>query len=195
MVKYYQPNGPQSGWCLREWPDDMTREICHISIVKPYIDKCPAELALEVEGIKCDVRIVSETHSYEGDDTFAYCDHIEKLWGEGKGFINLEHDVVPWPGGLDELWNCEQPCCRFQYPVFPPGSHSKGIGCVKFSEEVVQKVNSDEWCNQSWWDLDGTLMSSIKGAGFTIHEHRPLAAHVRLRSFTTVEKPTNVPVL
>jgi hypothetical protein len=183
-MKVYKPNGPlDTTLTLREYPDDLTRTICHINIVKPYEDKCPAELALATEGINCDVTVVEETHSYTDKAAYAYVDHLVSIWDRHEPFINLEHDVAPWPGALDELWNCSEQFCRFRYPVFPPGRLVKGIGCVKFGFDVVNTVTSDDWIDLAWWDLDGQIISSVKGAGFQIHEHNPPVAHVRLRPF------------
>ena len=190
-MKTYNFNGPIDPLLeLREWPDDMTRELCHIVIVNPHSTRSPAELALETEGIKCEVISVEETHSYEGDSSYAYVDLLGKLWDKGETFINLEHDVVPWPGALDELYNCDQPCCRFSYPMFPPGSRDErifgaGIGCIKFTEEVIRNTTADSWLHLAWWELDGQIISEIKGAGYAIHEHSPDVAHVRLRPFVS----------
>ena len=37
---------------------------------------------------------------------FSYWLYLRKAWAQRKTFINFEHDVVPFPGAIQELLNC-----------------------------------------------------------------------------------------
>jgi hypothetical protein len=157
----------------------IVRDIGHIWIVKPYSYLCPAELALTAEGIQHSVQKVGESSNYTAPSAYEYAYGLAFIWELEQPFINLEHDVAPWSGAIDELWSCPHPWCRFQYPVFPPPRMSDGIGCMKFGQEIVSNVKVDSWLDLAWWDLDGQVISAIKGEGYEVHTHNPSVAHVR----------------
>lgn len=65
----------------------------------------------------------------EGD--FSYDLLFRQLWAEGQPFIIVEHDILPWPGALQELWTCPKPWCGFPYHVM--GEMRSYLGCTKFN--------------------------------------------------------------
>lgn len=160
-------------------PKPTPRKVCRVLITKPYADACVAERCLEVEGVTFDVESVPPSTDYSQQPE-AYAGRLVKAWQDRIGFINLEHDVAPWPGALDQLWLCPEPFCFFRYPA-PNGQLVAGIGCAKFGQDLLDAIpNSwEDWGTVPWWDLDGAIVSDILSAGFIGHEHGPPVAHVR----------------
>jgi hypothetical protein len=156
------------------------KQLCKVMIVKPYAGECPAELCLEIEGIAFDLWIVDPTNNYSGHPE-AYASHLVNAWQAGEEFINVEHDVAPWPGALEQMWHCDAEFCYFQYPMFPPGRHGSGIGCCKFGQSLIEALphSWEDWGNVPWWDLDAAIISELKVAGIDRHEHLPYVAHAR----------------
>ena len=85
---------------------------------------------------------------------WAYLDYIQTRWVEGERFVNCEHDVVPWPGAIEQIWECPNDWCYFSYtdwfgPV-PP------FGLVKFSAKFIE-LTRDMWVDRranlgsTWW--------------------------------------------
>lgn len=158
----------------RKYPEPVTRSIGRVVISKPFGVTCPAELTLGVEGIEY------ETHSVSFSD-FSYASVLTGVWQVQSEFINLEHDVAPWPGALDQLHDCPEPFCFFQYPFWPAYHLGTGIGCMKFGQAVLDAIPEswENWGNLSWWDLDGAVVADVLGSGFKAHQHGPPVAHVR----------------
>jgi len=159
-------------------------------VIVPAIDKdCLASHALRAEGIYHQTRIC--------EGPCGYGKLIADLWQEGKGFILVEHDIVPWPGALQAMWECSEYWCGYPY-IYPyhtyaPDSkrmllHSHAFGCVKFSDVLVKGwpdlPAEHKWDEHRWDDLDGYIGRSIVFAlknecvsGW--HEHNPPVAHIR----------------
>lgn len=157
--------------------------------VKPFEEACAAELCLRLEDIEPDVRVVTpyrpadrETVNY-GMHPEQYASHFVEMWQAGKEFINVEYDIAPWPGSIREMHHCTSALCcyRYLYPSNVPQRLSNGFGCMKFGQSVLDyiPVSWENWGAVSWWDLDGAILSDIKEAGFTVHEHFPFVAHVK----------------
>lgn len=163
--------------------------LCRVVVTKPYERACIAEQCLAVEGIAVDVNVVEPSSSY-AECPEAYAGILAALWQDGQEFINLEHDVAPWPGALTDLWSCPNPFCYYRYPSWPQGRLTVGIGCMKFGQAVLDKIphSWEDWGNIPWWDLDGALVSDILEAGFERHEHSPPVAHVRRQMGEPVTK-------
>jgi hypothetical protein len=166
------------------WPEP--RELCRVLITKPFPGPSVAERCLETEGTAYDVHHILQSFDYSGQPE-AYATLLAKYWMAGEEFINLEYDVAPWPGALEQLWACPEPFCHFPYPGLPPGRLVEGIGCTKFGQAIIDKIpNSwEDWGNVPWWDLDGAIITEIKQAGFNRHVHMPYVAHIR--------RPANTP--
>lgn len=154
--------------------------LCRVVITKPYTQMSVAEKCLAVEGIAHRVNVVEPSRTY-AERPEAYAGMLAALWQDGREFINLEHDVAPWPGALIDLWSCPQPFCYFCYPSWSQGHLTAGLGCMKFGQRVLDRIpNSwEDWGNVPWWDLDGAIVSDVIEAGFEGHVHSPPVAHVR----------------
>jgi len=117
----------------------------------------------------------------------AYLDYLEARWDEGKTFVNLEHDIVPWPGALQELNNCPRNWCFFGYLPgldFVEISGAAPFGLVRFRSSFIATV-PDVWKNMRrrfadrddphmWRINDIELANYTKERGlFTPHQHSP----------------------
>lgn len=160
-------------------------------IVPAVAEDCLASLALKAEGVDHETRIC--------DGAFGYGKLIADLWRQGRGFILVEHDIVPWPGALDAMWKCPEYWCGYPYPYFyytyAPDSRrqmlrSHACGCVKFSDVLVKGwpdlPTERRWEEHHWESLDGLVgrsivyaMQHLRPAVSGWHEHNPPVAHIR----------------
>lgn len=139
-------------------------------------EDCPAHLALKQEGVEHEIECVPRY------DPYYYSILLARLWRRGIGFVILEHDVVPWPGALNELAYCPNEWCTFPFPKFGEMLEG-GLGCVKFSDSLVTRFPKlyENWFNTHWKLVDGRMLSSIAGVlhGPQPCIHNPPVAHVR----------------
>lgn len=136
---------------------------------------CPAELALRAEGLNPEVQIITNNKRYS--------ELIHKYWNDHKGFIIVEHDVIPWPGALKALWSCKHEWCGYSYPLHAQGLFGGYLGCTKFSAAFTDKypkVPTYIW-NSNWQTIDGILLTQLRketGKKY-FHLHFPPVAHIR----------------
>lgn len=114
-----------------------------------------------------------------------YLAYWQARWKDGQTFINVEHDVVPWPGALEQLWECPKPWCAFGYAEPVPGYPV--LGCAKFSAEAIAAapelpapgyIRSHKWATTaeeatSWLTMDRLIGHALLGAGVMPHRHNP----------------------
>jgi hypothetical protein len=107
------------------------------------------------------------------------------LWLEQQSFIIVEHDIVPWPGAIEEIWNCPLPWCAFSYhrhvsELRRGVGDYHGFGCVKFSAELMKRL-PEVWtkCERRHWSkLDTHFEHFTYVAGIRPHHHRPPVIHL-----------------
>lgn len=68
---------------------------------------------------------------------------VKHMWGIGNGFVLVEDDVVPWPGAINQMLECGEDWCAFEFPRTQPTYEPRsgwclGLGCVRFSHALVQ---------------------------------------------------------
>jgi hypothetical protein len=115
-----------------------------------------------------DIRLVDVT-----DDPLGYLKHLRQRWQEQVTFINVEHDVVPWPGALESLEVCPQLWCSFGYDAMASNFVQPPLGLAKFSSEFILAL-PDIWDSDlSWQTLDEHLCNYAKNEGYEAHQHRP----------------------
>lgn len=71
-----------------------------------------------------------------GDDD-AYFRLFQRLWHEGEGWVNVEHDVLVRPDTLAELADCPHDWCAAPIPYL--SNRRYGLGCVKFSDRLLEE--------------------------------------------------------
>jgi hypothetical protein len=141
-------------------------------LIAAISERCVARAALEREGVDfvCEVM----------QDDLHYGRFLAENWrGE---VIVLEHDVVPWWGGIDAIRRCPEPWCVYRYP-FAPNALGWALGCLRVNPELVSAHPDlpDYWRDVPWNGLDAKVVSalnSVSGKGDP-HFHGPPFAHVK----------------
>lgn len=118
---------------------------------------------------------------YVGSRAVDYGAFFAARWRERQTFVNVEHDVVPWPGAIESLLDCPERWCAFNYHL--PCHRTGGIGtagplgCVKLSAEFIAATPTmwDEPCD--WRVCDVRVRDVANPAGLTVHEHTPGVVH------------------
>lgn len=115
---------------------------------------------------------------YTGDSDLAYYYFVRELWMEQETFILVEHDIVPWPGALKEMWDCPFSLCAFHAPS---GPSSIGLGCLKYGQQLLKDfpdhIRNIEPDRRNWNILDGGLTWALLNYGVAPHYHRPMVGH------------------
>jgi predicted O-methyltransferase YrrM len=105
---------------------------------------------------------------------------VAARWAAGDSFITLEQDIVPHDGALRELAACPEPWCAFAYE-YPPFGQYAGMGCAKFSRELIARFPNAlaeiaAWSDEQhppkhWCRVDGWLKKYLLERGATQHIH------------------------
>lgn len=135
--------------------------------------------ALEADGVTAEYIDVSGSRT-------AYHELFLRLWAEGSGFVNVEHDIVVRSGALSELWACAEPWCGFVYALSV--GYDAYLGCAKFSDElvaghptVVAEIDQLPQLGMAreWGRLDTRLKQVLEDHyGLRIHKHWPPLEHL-----------------
>src|SRR5215831_17320456 len=103
---------------------------------------CPAVASLQTEGwLPTDltphghVNVVTVENDYTDGQT------LHEYWAKGDSFINVEHDMCPWPGAMKEIWECDADWCVFGYPAIDRGA----LGVVRFSKKLIERFPNANW--------------------------------------------------
>ena len=148
---------------------------------------CPAVIALKSMEIEFELVIATEAYTYG--------ETMHRYWEMGDSFINVEHDIVPYPGALQAVDVCPEPWCGYDYPIGYGGLQGPGrgsaLGVVKFSRELIEAnpLLSRPWRYVPWNQLDAAIFTSLKGkvperyvnarwTDIIWHEHKPAVAHL-----------------
>lgn len=153
----------------RSHPEDVSP-----NIVMPFTESSPsileiAKLNLATQGFH--PRLIRMERDFSYDLLF------RKLWEAGRPFILVEHDILPWPGALVELWNCPQPWCGFQYYVF--GELRSYLGCTKFNPGVLGECPL-EGDLLEWQKIDKAIQRKLLTRGQNGHIHGPPVTHLNI---------------
>lgn len=115
------------------------------------------------------------------EDEFHYSRLWCELWQGMEEFINIEHDVAPWPGALYKMMECQQGhWCSHMYPA-APHNLTDALGCIRIGEVIMDRERDlyKQWEGVAWNRLDGKVMSSLLNLGWQSHLHLPPVAHVK----------------
>ena len=107
---------------------------------------------------------------------FSYSDFFRERWKEGKTFINIEQDIVVYPGAIEAIWNCPREFCAYDFHLpnhrlrnLENDTRSCPIGLVKISKEYIEKT-PDLWDEDVMWNI---CDHHIIKPGIKIHQHFP----------------------
>lgn len=111
-------------------------------------------------------------HYMEMDNGIDYWRLLKQLWETGKEVIIVEHDVIPWPGALEALVECEEEWCGYGYPT---SINYVALGCCKLGAGLMKKTAGlwDKMLLRNWRNCDGHLGNSLAAMGIHPHEHSP----------------------
>ena len=115
----------------------------------------------------------------ELEDDDSYRRYMADLWAVGETFVNVEHDIVWWPGALEALWECPEPWCMYGYhadEIIEDGCAY--LGCTKLSAELIAGTPGlwaipNDSAFPGWAVLDCHLTHYARKAGFAHHQHWP----------------------
>lgn len=135
--------------------------------------------ALEAQGIEAE-------YVYTGKSPEDYHELLSGLWREGTGWINIEQDIVPWPGAIAELEACPEELCAFPYELST--GWGAWLGCTKFSTELIARepglfhgmaaLPFDGTPKRYWGRLDTRMYEVLERAGRIRHLHWPAVEHL-----------------
>lgn len=120
---------------------------------------------------------------------YSYWETLQQQWKREEKFIIVEHDVVPFPGALQSLWDCSHNYCGFPYRLRSCSGVSTALGCTKFSAELqksypgllddIAKEEGTRFVNRCapthWSSLDGSIKILLNQH---IHGHFPAVTHL-----------------
>lgn len=102
------------------------------------------------------------------------------LWDQRETVITLEQDIVPVRGQMQELLDCPEPWCAYAYE-YPPFGLYAGMGCTKFSKELMERfpdalIETGKWSDSKhppmhWCRVDGWLKQYLTDHGAEQHVH------------------------
>ncbi len=137
--------------------------------------------------------VVQALPSYElvkvDDSPTAYVEYFQSRWDIGEDFITMEHDIVPWPGAIDQIGECKAPWCVFAYYPEQKAIEMSFLGLVKISSVLIRAI-PDVWrdmgttgnLDRLWMLCDQQLFFYATRHGIWPHQHFPPVVNV---------KPTN----
>ncbi len=117
---------------------------------------------------------------------YGYRSYFRDRWRAGETFISVEHDVVPWPGALEQLWACPELWCVYGYHdndnfADPAVTGFPYLGCVKFSAELIA-ATPRAWAHnpcdchdqhpEDWVTLDRHIAHMLRPV-WAPHQHFP----------------------
>jgi len=102
---------------------------------------------------------------------------VKDLWAKGAPFIINEHDIVPWPGALAKIANCENPWCTFEYRS-SAGWITDGLGLVKFSPNKLPNIFKEDFEQRHWSNLDVQIARRLQANGVEQCVHKPAVTNL-----------------
>lgn len=119
-----------------------------------------------------------EFHNMQTNES--YFELLSGLWAKRETFVTVEHDIVVWPGGIDELYLCREPWCVLPY-YCSVGWIVDGLGCTKFSAAFMEKYPEffqppfPACCSHTthYCGLDRLIACRMKELGIESHQHAP----------------------
>lgn len=149
-------------------------EDIHPSVIVPYAESDGTTSVLDAVKLNLANQGI-RPQLFKLDQTYSYDQLFRRLWSQQKPFILVEHDIVPWPGALKELWTCPEPWCGFPYFVF--GELRSYLGCTKFDPSRLGDCPLPDDL-ESWQTMDKTVEKLLMKRQLTGHIHNPAVTHL-----------------
>jgi hypothetical protein len=150
-----------------------------VKVIIPYVKQTPL-LQTVVDSLRVQY-VQPEVHKVSGKE--GYWKLLNKTWKEGQEFFIVEHDIIAWPGAINEMKNCEGVWC-----TLPSLCHGKILGttfgCVKFGQKLID-AEPDMWENigktlngKVWFRQDANFVGAMAQLQYNISVHFPAATHL-----------------
>ena len=121
----------------------------------------------------------------------AYWRLLRRLWGEGVGWVNVEHDIEIRSDTIPQFEVCDRPWCVAPYNgggIGQPGDPLlyESLGCARFSADLLGAVpdlmdrvggHTDTLASKDWRRLDTLVAHHLRTAGVDCHVQAPVAHH------------------
>jgi hypothetical protein len=117
----------------------------------------------------------------------AYYEALRDVWNCAQGFVVVEHDICIGPETIDSLTNCSDLWCVFPYWI--NDGYATGLGCTKFSTELIEavpdlfdvvgKMPDSMMRLKDWHTLDRRIFEALTVLGYAEHLHGPSVIHLK----------------
>lgn len=106
---------------------------------------------------------------------------MREIWEEGDTVIIIEHDILPWPGAIEELLLCQCVWGGYTYQTNGGLGVSHMLGCAKLDQDLIAHTPG-LWDEPAHWSqLDQRLLFAARSKGIEPHLHRPPVIHINPR--------------
>lgn len=111
----------------------------------------------------------------------SYVSYLSERWRARRSFVNMEHDIVPWPGALSSLWRCDYPWCGYGYLPQTDMNGGMTLGLVKYGWQLIEAL-PDVWKDMRrrwvtdphrWKYCDIWMNDYAHRRGIRCHQHFP----------------------
>lgn len=119
-------------------------------------------------------------------DEHAYHQYLATVWADNRDFINMEHDIVPWPGAIQSLLDCDRPWCFFGYQDMLEDTVAQAgcamFGLVRFRAKILRDLDGVWSCPPLHWrQCDIHFYDYATRNGWAPHQHHPSVFNANLR--------------
>lgn len=140
-------------------------------VIVPYIEIHPlVKLVLDKEGAEY----------IKMQDKESYWKLLCDIWARGEDVVIVEHDIIPWPGAIDELLGCPAEWCTFTYEMKQGFGVHHAFGCAKLGSGLMSELPSvwQDVHTTYWRTLDSQLCEYAQRNRIIPHPHRPAVTHL-----------------
>jgi hypothetical protein len=120
-----------------------------------------------------------EAVELDPSDNEAYYRLLADLWHSGEDFLVVEQDMVPPPGAIKELDECESEWCGNAYWLY--GNWGVWLGTTRFRGELTRRHPDlmETIVSRDWHALDSAITNHLRLLGYPeAHWHWPAARHL-----------------
>jgi hypothetical protein len=164
------------------------------NVILPYAESAGTTAVLDAVKVNLAMQAIIP-RMVKLETLYSYDMLFRELWAIGAPFILVEHDIIPWPGSLAQLWTCPEPWCGFTYPLY--GEYRNYLGCTKFEPARLGECPLPEGTLVSFEGMDRIIEKTLlmraredwkSPPKFKHHLHTPPVAHLninhsRMRNF------------
>jgi hypothetical protein len=150
-----------------------------VNIVVPYRAEYLAPELKEI--LPLHARFIEMAHD------FSYARLLKTLVAIQRPVILVEHDILPTPEQLEELWACPFPWCAHAYAPFEKRDYNEtpatvvGFGLCKLGAPLLEMMQVVPFPSARWDHCDFIFTAFARQFGFTVHQHRGDVRHLLTR--------------